>query len=294
MTRRARFDWTPEKAGEFEEAHSRIASVASLAHRAVRPLFRMTAGRPEHVGAGVFVSVRGVPFVFTAAHVLDWFDGASIYAGGHEVMVPLAVAAERTNPPLGRGREEDRIDAAVLKITNDIGTPPGIQFLELAQTDVREWMNPASHYLLYGYPETKTELHPEQQRVAGERLQILVPSGTDADAERAGVHRDLHVVFDIDVERMVSSTGPRAMPSPRGMSGSGVWSIRGLDDPLALIEARLVAIFIEVPPGSRLAVSSRICYHLELIRTAWPELGAHLPTHGKAPIRLRRSTAAAT
>ena len=250
----------------------------------------MTAGRPEHVGAGVFVSVSGVRFVFTAAHVLDWFDGASIYAGGQGLMVPLAVAAERTNPPSGCGREEDRIDAAVLKITNDIGTPPGIQFLELSQIDVREWMNPAAHYLLYGYPETKTEVHIEQLRVGGERLKILVPSGTDADAGRVGVHRDLHVVFDLDAKHMVSSTGLRAMPSPRGMSGSGVWSIRGLDNLAALIEARLVAIFTEIPPGSRLAVSSRICYHLELIRTAWPEIGALLPTHGKAPIQLRRAT----
>lgn len=294
MSRRHRFDWTTERAEEFEQAHNRIDSVASLAHRAVRPLFRMTAGRPEHVGAGVFVSIYGVPFVFTAAHVLDWFDGAPMYAAGQGVMVPLAFASERTNPPLGLTRDDDRIDAAVLRITNDIGTPPGIQFLKLEQTDVGEWINPASHYLLYGYPETKTEMDHEQQRVGGDRLQILVPGGTDADAERVGVHRELHVVFDLDVKRMVSSTGLRAMPSPRGMSGSGVWSIRGLDDPHSPIEARLVAIFTEVPSGSRLAVSSRICYHLELIRTAWPELGAHIPTHGKAPIRFQRSTAAPT
>jgi hypothetical protein len=254
----------------------------------------MTDGAPEHVGAGVFVSVLGIPFVFTAAHVLDLFDGQPIYAAGRGSMVPLAVVAERTNPPAGQPRDSDKIDAAVLRVTNEIGSPPGIQFLALAQLDVREWMTPASHYLLYGYPETRTEVDPSALRVGGERLQILVPSGTDADAERVGVNRDLHVVFDIDVKRMVSDTGVRAMPSPRGMSGSGVWAIRGLDDPRALIEAKLVAIFTEIPHGSRVAVSSRICYHLELIRTAWPDVGRHLPTHGKAPIRLRRSSNADT
>ena len=250
----------------------------------------MTDGAPEHIGAGTFVSMHGIRFVFTAAHVMDLFDGQSIYAGGQGVMVPLAVEAERTDPPAGRGRDGDKIDAAVLRITNDIGSPPGIQFLDLAQLDVREWMRPAQHYLLYGYPETRTEVDLAAQTVAGERLQILVPSGSDADAERVGVHRDLHIVFDIDVKRMVSDAGVRAMPSPRGMSGSGVWSIRGLDDTHAPIDAKLVAIFTEIPHGSRLAVSSRICYHFELIRTAWPDIGANLPTHGKAPIRLRRSS----
>jgi hypothetical protein len=250
----------------------------------------MTNGIPEHVGAGVFVSIRGIPFVFTAAHVLDLFDGKSIYAAGQGLMVPLAVVAERTNPPAGQPRDADKIDAAVLRVTNDIGSPPGIQFLDLAQLDIREWMTPAPHYLLYGYPETKTVVELAELKVGGERLQILVPSGTDADAERVSVHRDLHVVFDIDVKRMVSETGVRAMPSPRGMSGSGVWAIRGLDEPRARVEAKLVAIFTEIPHGSRLAVSSRICYHMELVRAAWPDVGAHLPTHGKAPIRLRRST----
>jgi hypothetical protein len=289
MSRMPKLHWTTERAEEFESGHRRIREVASLAHKCVRPLIRMTNGRPEQIGSGTLVSIRGVRFVFTAAHVLDWFDGKEIYVAGDGVLVPLAVTSERTNPPTGASREQDRIDAAVLRITNEIGDPPGIQFLDGSQLDVREWMNPAPHYLLYGYPLKKTVVDPTTKRIAGDRIQILVPTGTDEDAARVGVHRDLHVVFGIDPKRMVSETGVRAMPSPRGISGGGVWSIRGLDHPRTVVSASLVAIFIEIPLGSKTAVSTRICYHFELIRTAWPDIGAGLPNHGKAPIRLRRA-----
>jgi len=290
MSRTSKFRWTQERAEQFESGHRRIREVASLAHKSVRPLIRMTYGRPEQIGSGTLVSIRGARFIFTAAHVLDWFDGEGVYLAGDGVLVPLAVTAERTNPPAGAARDQDRIDAAVLRITNDIGDPPGTQFLEASQLDVREWMDPADHYLLYGYPLAKTIVDPTTKRIAGDRLQILVPAGTQDDASRVGVHRDLHVVFAIDPKRMVSDAGIRAMPSPRGLSGGGVWAIRGLSDPEAVVSASLVGIFIEIPVGSKTAVATRVCYHFELIRTAWPEIGESLPKHGRAPIRLRRAT----
>ncbi len=82
-----------------------------------RPLFRKESARPpRQVGCGILVSIAGVRFLLTAAHVLDAFVDTPILVGGDDSLVEVPGHAERTEPPSGRQRKADRIDAGVLRV----------------------------------------------------------------------------------------------------------------------------------------------------------------------------------
>lgn len=277
------------------DLHERIAGLAARARLSSRPLLRLSAKRPaEHLGCGVLLAVDSYRFLLTATHVLDCFGGDPIHIAGEGVVVPVAGRAERTLPPPGQSRNDDPIDAAVLRIENEWGNPPGLQFLQMRDVSLREWMSPAGEYLLYGYPESKVSVDLPGKTIRGDHFQLVSPRASDSVMERAGLDQRLHVGFDFDTTAMMSTTGVRAAPRPNGMSGCGVWELSQLREPGVVLSGKLVAVFTEYRRATKLGVAPRLAYFIEVIRQGWPELSSKLGSHGAAPIRMTELSPDAT
>lgn len=268
------------------EAHDRIDGLVKRAFQVTRPLLRLPSNRPaEHIGCCVLLKIDEQRFLLTAGHVLREFAAEPIYIA-FDGQAPQAVGrAQRTETSKGLKSNEDLLDAAVMRLDDGSLIDRDTHFLTLRDVDVRDWMSPSKNYLFYGFPGTKTRVNLSKHEIRGENLSAICTRTPDAKIAPLGLSSDTHIVFDLDPAEMVSNSGIRSAPHPRGMSGCSVWSLPELEDRTSLRAGKLVGVFTDFKRAHRVGLASRVSWHLELIRHGWPELSTKLPAHGKLRVR---------
>jgi hypothetical protein len=249
------------------EVHDSLDSFVARIARSVRVLHvQPEKGAPRHVGCCVLFRVGGCRFLLTAAHVVTEFLKETMLIAGDGEFIPVEAHGSRGTQSAAKRPESDLIDVGVLRLTEDTRSSLDPYFLELRDLDLREWMSPASTYLLFGYAASRTKLIPDTRTVMLNPFRFVGTVASTSQMTAYGISPQTHIGLDFDIERTVTDKGIARAPSPQGVSGAGIWSLPCIDTRDAGRSAKLVAIFISHPKRHNLLVGSRIFYHLELIR----------------------------
>jgi hypothetical protein len=242
----------------------------------VVPIFRDDgAGKQESHGTGLLVAGAGGSFLISAAHVFDPLRSGSdlfFYVGEKRVHT-LSGCIRMTRPPDGANRRADRLDIGVLRLEKAASPPyPDIGKKALPIDALRALALPRQkkHYLVTGFPASKTRLHPVRRAVESAPYGNWSMSASEAEYQQVGCSEQTHIVMPFDQKRVVGQhLTVRAFPSPAGMSGSPVWLLYdevGENDPS---HTPLVGVFIEYHDAVHLMVATDVNVALDMI-TLWP------------------------
>jgi hypothetical protein len=245
----------------------RVSPQLSAAGDAVLPLYshRELRKPPTLVGSGVLVRIAEELFVFTAAHVLADFNSQSIVVGAENKLIGLVGESYRTGKPAEGDHQRDGVDAAVLRIENQL--PSALQQRALTLDDL-DGDPPRTNdgYLVAGYPFNASRTKGREVR----SLPLLFVNGSKNPSLANPVEAEsaLHCFVAVG-DNWVGPGGLMQPRSFRGVSGGGVWRLEPQTNPLA---GKLLAIAIEHRKPADCVVGTRIGVHLGLIDRYLPGL----------------------
>jgi hypothetical protein len=235
--------------------------------------------KPFVASCAVKVLIGTQRWLFTAAHVVDLLNQQDLWfaTAGNE-WSNVTGESNRTDPPQGRPREEDRIDAAVIRLSEPSASLIPGPFLSLKGMDINDPYVFKTKYLILGYPGSRTKKNFMDRKVTPRSLQYV---GSNVSLDKyvaAGVFPYAHVAMDFDRENVIGNVGLTTAPHPSGMSGCGVWRFDSLMKPGSIGRDKLVGIFTEHPPDhSNLLIATRVSVHAEILIHHWPEFATAIP-----------------
>lgn len=100
--------------------------------KAVRPVYRVKNGRPDHLGTCIFLKRSGQHLLMTAAHVTDQSDSYDLHVAVGTKLFPLKGLYGAMSTPSQGSRDKDKYDFAVLTLPPNLvdalaGTNTGCQ-----------------------------------------------------------------------------------------------------------------------------------------------------------------------
>lgn len=230
-------------------------------------------GEPEVIGSAVFLRVGPSHFVITAAHVTDR-AGGQVYVGGESRIVGISGQYSRT---LGSGAgSADPFDLAVLPLRDsEISELRDCRFLNLEDCEIGEraivGRPGSSKYLLLGYPFSKQK-GLRDDTVLLDSMKLLAEACPDSEYTRFGKNPAGHLMIGFDKKRSANLNGVVTPPDPYGVSGGGIFRLRGWTGEEAETET-LVAIAIEwTRRAGKSIIGTRIDVCLDGIRRRYPLL----------------------
>lgn len=193
----------------------------------VVPLFNFERGsKPLVAGCAVKLAIGSHRFLLTAGHVLDEASRVPLYVMGDSGgWIQVTGESTSTQPLPPSTRDEDRIDAGVLRL-NEVSAPQvNGPYLGLKNLEVDESQAPSRHYLIAGYPSSRLKKNFEERKVTPRALRYAATQVFDYDTVDPAIQRYSHVVLDFERDSVVGDDGVvMTAPAPDGMSGCGVWS----------------------------------------------------------------------
>jgi hypothetical protein len=272
----------PNSAGDKETLRLMDRNGAAAAARwgeFVVPLFSLeNPNKPYVAGCGVKVAINRRRFIFTAAHVADLADLGPLWFGAGGEWYNMSGKCLTTDPPLGKSREADRVDAAVIELSEAAASVMRGPFLSVKSLDINDIGGDEHKYLILGFPATRLEVDRSDASLAPGTLRYIGRDMDDDDYENAGVERFSHVVLDYNKRDAIAASGWMTLPNLNGTSGCGIWRFDSLLNASRAERDRLVAILTEyLRPPRNVAIGIRVSVHIQLIHQQWPELADGLP-----------------
>jgi hypothetical protein len=239
-------------------------------------------GVPRSIGSGVPISVGPYRFIVTAAHVLDLplaqrkniFLSPGVLGG---TLISLHDCAVRGSARSEEGdRLNDHIDLCAIRLTDEavrlIG--PEINFVSPDQFCYDD-LSPLGTYLLaHGFPRGSFRVNLCRRTVRSRSFPYGTIPYRGERGEWSAEDPDVYVDLDFHPERAVDDYGKRVRtPSPRGMSGCGIWRLFDGRSPSAqwsINDVRLAAIEHRWNRDLHILRGTKIAYVNQLL-AAWPE-----------------------
>src|ERR1700722_1740960 len=140
--------------------------------RAVRPVYSVQNGKPDHIGSCFLLEFEGARYIVTAAHVLDAAGNMAIQISGHRRTVQIKDGMWCTEPPPGGTRADDHYDYAWQKLSEGLIQELG-DVAYIAEADISHGrVNPKERaYVVLGYPRSKNKKAKYERRL---RPKLLV------------------------------------------------------------------------------------------------------------------------
>jgi hypothetical protein len=247
--------------------------VSELVAPSVRLLIVPDArGEPEAAGSCVLIWHRGVRYVVTAAHVVDYVSGRRLHVGTATTFVPLPAPFLLTPPPVGQSREEDILDYAFRAVSEEEAAQlDGCQFLpasQIAERDIPQFTEPRTGYLALGYPLNRFKHRPGSGHSRGETLPY---AGTISPLDKYAqlkLQPYSHVALQFPHNATFSRDGKGPSPKMNGMSGGGIFRYPPLERSPLIALPSLAAITIEQRMAERVIIGVRIGLILAAIDNA--------------------------
>jgi len=243
--------------------------------RYIVPIFRDDGGgKQESHGTGFLISNMGGSFLISAAHVFDPVRSGTnlFFYTGHKRVLRLSGSICLTTPPEGTSRDADRFDIGVLRLEEAVSPPyPEVNKQALPINALMPTALPREkkHYLLIGFPGSKTQLHRARRNFESAPYGNWSTSAPKAAYGRVGCSDQTHIVMRFNRKKVVGQgLTTRAFPNPAGMSGSPVWLLYDevrTNDPT---QTPLVGVFIEYHSSHHLLVATDISVALDMINRA--------------------------
>ena len=230
----------------------------------VCPLYVKDRGRAVLLGTGVLLQLSNTLIVVTASHVMNAFDGRDIHTLGHEYLQPLA--GERRLFEHRPGSVD--VDLALIILQPDISAHLSSRFHFVYPHDVADLQLTDSDaiYVVTGYPASKNKPTPRSRHTLTTNAAYYMSRSVHAveNSPHVGKHERVHFAVSAPPRHATSLVGGSStMPSPFGISGGGVWSIRlePTQDPTrGRPITSLVGIGIEYISASNEFICARIQY----------------------------------
>ncbi|MBS8239747.1 MAG: trypsin-like serine protease [Marinobacter sp.] len=234
--------------------------------RSVRPIFGSTKhGEPEHIGSCVLVEFGGTKYVVTAAHVIDNNEQTTLYVSGEKNLVEIVGDFLVTEPPSGH-RGNDKLDFAVHKVSEDFEASLGhLDYIDEKECLTHSQREPQKFCLALGYPNSKNKKFDRNAKTVKE-VPFIYSSFLKHEADlfsAVGASATSHLLLDFCGKYSKDEEGNKVNSwSPIGVSGGGLFSIKGLD--FASIRAdswcqgKLIGIFIEFHRAQKVLVAVKL------------------------------------
>ncbi len=193
-------------------------------------------GRPNEIGSGVCIEIRGRYFIGTAAHVVEPYPSEDLF------LVTQNARQTGTVPIIARGHRDDPADVAWLEIDQAAARRVPRDFVTLEQFQLHCADIGDDLALLYGSPVDRIE------QVNDHELDIgpvgFLTGAPDGSSLPPAADRSMHMFLDYPRDGRTDVLGnPVQAPKAFGFSGGGVWLSRINENGLWSPEsARLVAI----------------------------------------------------
>lgn len=226
--------------------------------------------RPIVDGTGILLAVDRYKFVVTAAHVLDQDDDGTIYLPDGVILGPASTSVVKTSIPAGGHREDDRVDVAVFRITDEQFAglvAKGRAAIQVSMIGFGDGIEPGKKYVFTGFPSSKTGLNPPERKLAPRGVSANCLTEGTTLITGLGLNPATHIVVRFDPKQMMDDEGRRiTAPSPVGMSGGAIWTL----DPSGLY--KWVGVGIEYRKKECVLVGTRVGAVIALLRSAYPEV----------------------
>ncbi len=260
-------------------AHRRGQIIVDRFRWAVRPIYRPHPKRKtlyDHVGTCTLFRAGSVPWLVTAAHILDHHqrDG-DLWIGAEKKIVPLQGTFTSTEKPQGQ-RDLDKFDFAVSRVTDSLLAELGnATFIDSDFVSKgRRRMGSKGLYVCLGYPNSKNKDVHAGHREMGVELFMHAATGHN-DRSQLGAagarYHDSNVFVELG-KQVFNALGAKKNPvSVQGMSGGPVFHIgdRGNYNTMrneANFTPLLEGIIIEKPQDADALVAVSIGTILETLR----------------------------
>lgn len=198
--------------------------------RAIVPvlLWRPKANHPIHVGTCVLVRIAGRPVLLTAAHVIDLRHEGKLCIPGLRGATEFAGSLGANLLPPGTSREQDPLDVGFLVPSTDIHSalPHDYQAIEPPSVDLTGSVNAREFCLVAGFPLSRKWAKHQNGEVTASRLNFVGVAFNHSEYAAHGYDSRANILVEYHLDKAIYPEGDRAdAPSPRGMSGGGVFRI---------------------------------------------------------------------
>ena len=221
--------------------------------RSVRPIYGSTErGEPEHIGSCVLVEFAGKKYLVTAAHVIDNNEQTTLYVGGERNLVEVVGEFLITAPPKGQ-RSNDKLDFAIHEVKDEFEASLGnLDFINESECLIQPQEEPPKFCLALGYPNSKNKKFNRNAKTVKE-VPFVYSSSLKHEGDifsTVGASVWHHFLLDFCGRYSKNEKGEKVHSwSPIGVSGGGLFSIKGLDLNSVLDDSdchgELIGIFIE-------------------------------------------------
>jgi hypothetical protein len=248
---------------------------------------------PSVNGTGVLLQIGDLRLLVSAAHVLDFMSIHKIPymlspSGYDEPFVPISPWRSWSSPiPVGRDpkdplmREDDPLDIGYVELPPDVVERIGrrYRYASLSEIDVSEDLMPG-YYLVHGFPRFLSATDKPSRLLVVEPMPYLTLLSDDKD-EGFMPGREIRIQYPelgINPQRE-----DQHMPSPRGISGCGIWRIARftLPEQWRREDVKLVGIehTFRQQNESRYLQGTRIRLGLEMIYRTYPMVRKIMDLH---------------
>lgn len=232
------------------------------------------AGHAEHIGSGVHLRVAGRSILLTAAHVTDHRHRGSLCIPGPKGVTKFAGSIGFNLLPDGSPRGHDRLDIGCLVPIADSDFQLAAEYapLELDTLDLAAQDEGRTFHLVAGFPLARKWAKFRDGEHVGSRLNFVGLAHTGRECAAAGYDPSVNLLIEYHIDKAIYPEGDRANPpSPRGMSGGGVFQI-GVDQsghPDSSMP-RLVGIMHTFDERKHIFVATRLNVALRLLAESLP------------------------
>lgn len=174
----------------------------------------------KSLGTGVFIKVNDIPFIITAAHVIENYEGG-LYIRNEQGVIQISFEAtiHKTNSHKGK----DKTDFAILKLlektTKDLNG--FYDFIEVTELGINHKLKSNQIYLAYGYPSSRTKIKYKTNLMIAEPTYFMTTHADYKIYDELGGEIDKNLIIHYDKNDLanIETRQVEIGPDVYGMSG---------------------------------------------------------------------------
>ena len=230
------------------------------------PVFAETKNdRPDLFASSILIEFRDKVYLVTASHVIDELNNANsaFYLGINGRFISLEKEFIRSIPAVAG--EKDNFDIAIYELPRDFVSQHSLNYVTENKMLVNKAFQSVHLTCIHGYPCSKNKQVKALKGGTSFKLFAFTYAGKNIELGDAWVkyakNPDFHACVTYG-EIRAENGGTQMPPSPKGISGGGVWVIPNSFQPTNVY---LKGIFIEYYANEKISFCTKIDKVLEFI-----------------------------
>jgi len=207
--------------------HRKIQDIAIKdAYKSTCQLLKFENGNPKSYASGVFIRIDNSHFMFTASHVID-DEEKKIYIGEKNTFKQIGGEWIQNSLPIGRKREDDRIDVAILKL--DDASIEFIkskhEFLTTNDIQINHRLIEAPLYTAIGFPCSQNKFNKYKNELKRMPFILITEPALDEAFNQLNCDPTINIIVNYNKDKIFNhKTGKKLNgPTSYGISGAGLW-----------------------------------------------------------------------